>query len=386
MTDIATLHAAALSALAGELTGAVALRHELHAHPELSGSEVWTAARVAAALGDPGAPVVAGVGRTVRVGPPRGPAVALRAELDALPLAEKTGVAFASAGQAMHACGHDVHLAALVAATRALQRAGAPQAILAVLQPREETYPSGAHDIVESGVLAEHGVHAVIGAHVQPRVPAGSVAVDPGVVNAGSDEFTITITGPGGHGGYPHLAPDPVPALCGCVAALTGALRASVDPTHAATVSVGSLRAGDAANIIPDTAAASGTLRTFERSDRDSAVVAMRRLVTASAEAHGCAGSVRFEPVEPALDNDAGLARAAAGWLQRSGLTRAQEFRSCGSDDFSHYGAAAPSLMMFVGVGEGTQPTMLHEPRFLPPDDRIADVARALLAGYFAAL
>ena len=149
--------------LAGELSAAVRLRHELHAAPELSGSEHRTAARVAAALAAGDAPPVAGTGRLIRIGPPGGPCIAIRAELDALPVVEQTGAPWAAGNGAMHACGHDVHLAALTALGRAAravalpgghpagppaeQSAGLPAALLAVLQPREEAVPSGARDI-----------------------------------------------------------------------------------------------------------------------------------------------------------------------------------------------------------------------------------------------
>jgi amidohydrolase len=385
-TDLGELHAAVSAALAAELPGAARLRRRLHAHPEISGAEAATAAQVSGALGCPGAPAVAGTGRLVRIGPADGPAIAVRAELDALPVAEDTGAPYAAAGGLMHACGHDLHLAALAALARAMRRVGLPVAMLAILQPREETHPSGALDIVRSGELRRHQVRAVVGAHVQPRLPAGTAAADAGVVNAGADELTITIEGSGGHAGYPHLARDPVPALCRCVTSLPGTLRSAVDPMRPATVSVGVLCAGEAANVIPGTARARGTLRTFGAGDRARAIEAIGRLVTGIAAAHHCTGTVRADQIEPPLSNDPRLARYARGWLARSGSSVSEGFRSCGSDDFSHYGTRLPSLMMFVGTGEGSGSPMLHEPRFLPPDDVIADVAHAMLAGYLAAL
>src|SRR5689334_3315827 len=144
--------AALLEAAERELPTAVALRRELHASPELGGHETRTASRVAAALGEPGAPSVA-TGRLVRIGTASGPSVAIRAELDALPLTEQTPVAWASQNGASHSCGHDVHLAALTAAGRAVRRVGGPLPLVAVLQPREESHPSGAQDLVGSPQL-----------------------------------------------------------------------------------------------------------------------------------------------------------------------------------------------------------------------------------------
>ncbi len=225
------------------MPAAVRLRHELHARPELSGREHGTADRVVAAItagfdgdrsdnGEAAIAVsaVADTGRLVRIGPAGGPAVAVRAELDALPLDERTGARWSSqVPGAMHACGHDVHLAAAAALARAaaaVHRAvGLPAALLLVLQPREELSPSGARDVVDSGLLEQQRVRSMIGVHVQPQVPPGQVAVDPGVVNAGMDEFTITVTGRGGHSAYPHLTRDPVPALCQSVLAARDAVE-----------------------------------------------------------------------------------------------------------------------------------------------------------------
>jgi amidohydrolase len=381
-----------LAALAAELTGAVRLRHELHAKPDLSGEEERTAARVAAAVED-GGPVaeerVALTGRLLRVGPPSGPAVMVRAELDALPVVEHTGAAFAAANGAMHACGHDVHLAALVALARSAQRpavaARLPAALLGVLQPREEVVPSGAPDIVTSGRLAAHEVCAAVAAHVQPQVADGLVAVDGGPVNAAIEEFDVVVTGRGGHGAYPHLAIDPVPALCRAVLALQESVRRTVDPMHPAVLTVSRLDAAQAPNVIPERASATGTLRTMSRDDADALARAMRATVAGIAAAHGCAGEVVLRRGDPALVNDHGLAASARLWLRSLGAEVAPPFASCGSDDFAWYGEAAPLLMMFVGTGAADGAGSLHDPRFLPADARVGQVARALLAGYLAA-
>lgn len=373
-----------LDAVDEEVLAAVELRHELHRSPEPSGTETRTAARVVTALGEPDAPVVAGTGRLVRLGAPTGACVAVRAELDALAVVERTGVPYAATNGAMHACGHDVHLAALVAVARAVCRVGVPVPLLAVLQPREEAYPSGAYDITDSGVLTGHEVGAMVGVHLQPQLPVGTVAADPGVVNASCDEVEITVRGAGGHGGYPHLARDPVPVLCQCVVALQQAVRDAVDPMHPAVVTIGNLRAGSAPNVIAETAYAHGTVRTFGSTDRDRLFAAIRNLVSGYAAAHGCTADVRFLGVEPSLANDPALASGAASWLARAGFAAAPEFRSCGSDDFACYAAAAPSLMMFLGAGEGADQPMLHDARFLPADARVRDVAFAMVAGYLA--
>ena len=379
--------AALRAALDREIPGATRLRHELHAEAELSGAEHRTAARVAAALGAEDAPAVAGTGRIVRVGPPAGPCVALRAELDALPVREQTGVPWACTTGAMHACGHDVHLAALVAlgrAARSVARTTAlPAALLAVLQPREEGYPSGARDVAASAEFAAQQPSAVVAAHLQHQVPPGTVAAAAGTVNASTDGFEIRVEGQGGHAGYPHQAVDPVPVLCQVVLALQQIASRRIDPTHAVAVSVGELQAGQAANVIPSSAAARGTLRALDPADRPVLRQALREIVEYTCRAHGCRGTVTIDEGEPALVNSQPLTEASWPLLREAGFGVDASFRSCGADDFSYYAALAPILMLFVGAG-GT--VTLHHPRFLPPDDAVGQVARALLAGYLAAL
>jgi amidohydrolase len=382
------LAAALRAALAEEAADAVRIRHQLHAAAEPSGAEQRTAATVAAALGAADAPPVGGTGRLVRIGPQPGPCVAIRAELDALPIAEQTGAPFASQTGAMHACGHDVHLAALVALSRAVRRAagpagaGLPRALLAVLQPREEVYPSGARDIVESAEFTAQRPAAVVGVHLQPQLPAGTVAAAAGTVNAACDDFEIRVDGTAGHGGYPHLTADPVPVLCQVVLALQQIVSRRTDPLHSVVVSVGQLEAGQAPNVIPPTAVARGTLRVLEEADRPALHKALHEIVEHTSLAHGCRGTVSIDSGEPALVNDEALATACWPWLRRAGFTVDSSFRSCGSDDFSYYERSAPTLMLFVGT-EG--PFGLHHPQFLPSDGTVAQVAAVMLAGYLGA-
>lgn len=352
-------------------------------HPELSGSENWTATRIATSLGAPVAPALFGSGRLVRIGPRTGPCIAVRAELDALPVAEQAGAAWSSQNGAMHACGHDVHLAALAALGRAARNVRLPVALLAVLQPREETFPSGARDAVAAEAFAAERVSAVVGVHLQHQLPAGTAAAPAGTVNAAADDFKILVEGAGGHAGYPHLALDPVPALCQTVLAAQQIIGRHTDPTHAVVVSVGILEAGHAANIIPGTARAHGSLRALDEADRPDLHKRLNEIVEHTCRAHGCRGSVTIVEGEPALVNDGALATASWPWLRQAGFTVDTEFRSCGADDFSFYARSAPTLMIFVGSGGGFS---LHHPQFLPSDDTVRQVAEAMLAGYLGAL
>jgi amidohydrolase len=368
-------------AVEDELPRATDLRHRLHADPRLSGHEGDTAAAVVTALDAGVGDEVGDTGRVLRLGEGDGPSIALRAELDALPIAEASGLPWSARGAAMHACGHDVHLAGLVAAARAIRRSAAPWPVTAILQPREEGAPSGARDVVAAGVLESFGITAVIGAHVQPRVNAGTMAVTPGLVNASVDEFELTITGRVGHAGYPHTVVDPVVALAATVVNLQQIPARRVDPVAGSVCLVTEVHAGFSANVVPGEAHARGTLRLMRDDDRHRMAEALTDIVEHTAAAYGCTAAVRVVAGEPPLRNDGALAMASAELLVDTGYPVVTDFRSFGADDFAYYSSGVPTLMIFVGVdGPG-----LHDPRFVPSDDTIRTIAHALLAGYVAA-
>ncbi|MFG1614652.1 M20 family metallopeptidase [Nonomuraea wenchangensis] len=378
------LAARLLPALEKELPAAGELRRRLHAGPDLSGEEGPTRDLVLAELPGDEAHLLAGTGALVRVGGP-GPAIGVRAELDALAVTERTGVAWASRTPGrMHACGHDVHLAALVALARAVAATGDAVPLVAVLQPREETYPSGARDIAGSPLLAAQELTAVIGAHVQPTLPAGTVAATPGTVNAAADEFTVVVRGRGGHAAYPHLTSDPVLALAHVIVGLQRVVSRDIDPTSSAVLGVSTLAAGSAPNVVPDSASASGTLRSLSDPVRERVHARLREVAELVARAHGCEAMVSITHGEPILHNDPALAALAGANLTALGLEPARPMWSFGADDFSYLSAVLPGLMMFVGVDDGGG-ARLHGSDFLPGDDAVRDVALAMLAGYLAA-
>ena len=272
-----------LEGIERELPRAVELRHRLHERPELAHAEQWTAETVTAELPVP-CTTVAVTGRIARVGPHEqdgGAPVAVRAELDGLPIEERTGAPFSAKGSAMHACGHDVHMAALVALTRAAHeiQGQLPAPLLAVLQPSEEAYPSGAQELAHGehtgavrspgpatetvrgpetatgtahaapldigrGPLAEHSPAAIVAAHVHPELRWGTVALDDGAVNASCDAVEIVVEGEPTHGAYPHHGADPILALAQIVVALHAQVGRRIDPLHAATLTVGVLEGG----------------------------------------------------------------------------------------------------------------------------------------------
>lgn len=375
------------AAIEPELPAAVALRRCLHAIPELAHEEHETAAAILSALEMPTAERAAGTGIVARLGRSDGNAVAVRAELDAIAVRERTGVPFSARDDAMHACGHDVHMAALVAlyrAARTLERE-LPRPLVALFQPSEENHPSGARMFVEGGVL--DGITSVITAHVHPDVPWRHVAAGEGPVNASCDYFRIIVEGRSGHGAYPHTTRDPVVALAEIVVSVQSLVARRTDPMHNAVVTVGTLAAGSAENVIAERAVASGTLRALDPGDRQPLRDALRGCVEHVAAAHDCRGILELVEGEPAVVNDPELVAALAAPLAATGFVSAAPLRSCGADDFGFFGARARLLMLFVGLAgaPGTQQLPLHHPQFLPPDDAVEAVARSQAAAFAAA-
>lgn len=368
--------------LSDHLEDAVRLRHELHQNPSLSGQEAPTLERVMAALPAPDQwQPCAQTGAVLCYGPAEKPKVALRSELDALQINENTEVAWASRTEGvMHACGHDTHLAALVAAAHTLRARQASFAV--ILQPREETLTSGAVDVLASGLLAEYGVQAVIGAHIQPALEEGVISAGGGTINASADEIEILVHGRGGHTAYPHKTKDPVSALAHVIVGLESIIAREIDPVSTAVIAITQLKAGSAANATPEWASARGGVRSLSARGRRELIERARQMAHHTALAHGCRAEVNVKEGQPPLVNDAGLALRATRALQRAGYAATDEFRSAGADDFAYYCERYPSLMMFVGTAAGPS---LHSETFLPADSDISVLAGAFIAGYEAA-
>lgn len=375
-----------LARLKAELPSAIELRHDLHRNPSLSGEEGPTADRIIVALGNPEYQVVAGTGRIVRIGPATGPSIGIRAELDALPVREESGSSFASTNGSMHACGHDVHMAGAVALARAAQGVELPIALVFIFQPREESYPSGAQDIMDSGILDAHDMQFVIGVHVHPDVPLGSVTTGAGVVNASSDEFRITIEGSGGHSAYPHNTTDPIVTLAQVITTAQTIVSRRINPMNPAVVSFGSISSGNAANVIPTRATASGSIRSSTAEDRAAIARNLEDIVRLVAETNHCTGMLELTAGEPLLSNDRRLVEHVDPVLRQQGFDVVEPMRSCGSDDFSFFSDVYPGLMMFLGTGAHRPGLSLHSPDFCPSDDLVAAVAQVFATAYCAVL
>jgi amidohydrolase len=376
-----------LEALERELPLAVELRRRLHAQPELAHAEQRTAAAIAEQLPVP-ATTAAGTGRIARVGPEGEGAIAVRAELDGLPVQEQTEVPFSATGGVMHACGHDVHMAALVALARAAHSLGGalPAPLIALFQPSEEAYPSGAEQLAR-GELARLAPAAVVAAHVHPELPWGTVALDAGAVNASCDAVEITVVGEPSHGAYPHRGRDPILALAHVVVALHAQVGRRIDPLHPAVLTVGVLRGGEAENVVAPSARARAALRAYRAEDRAALREMVAQVAAGVAAAHGCQASVELTPGEPPLENDPAIVERARALLPAARLQPAVEWRSSGSDDFAFFGALAPIAIGFVGLAgaEGFAVRPLHHPQMLPPDSAVAAVARAQAVLYVGA-
>jgi amidohydrolase len=340
----------------------VAWRRHLHRHPEVSFAEHETAAFIAATLEGFGGgleierPTPTSVVARLDSGKP-GPVVALRADIDALPIAERSGVEFASerAG-VMHACGHDGHAAMLLGAARRLAAAGLPRgAVRFIFQHAEETAPGGARELVAAGVM--DGVDFVYGCHLWAPLATGQVAAVAGPWMAAADFFRLTVSGRGGHGGLPHTAADPIAAAAELVGSLQHIVARRIDPLQPAVVTVGSLHAGDAPNVIPAEAELTGTVRSFDADVRARVPKLIEETARGVCTAHGVDFELDFQFGYAPVVNDeraTALVREAAGTVTTIDPIM-------GGDDFSAYLALAPGCYAFIGAG-GAYPH--HHPRF----------------------
>jgi amidohydrolase len=364
----------------------IALRRELHRHPELSWKEHRTAERLEAALralniGE--IRRVAGTGIVARVpGTDRnGPMTAIRGDIDALPIQEATGLPYSSENPGvMHACGHDVHATWAIGAAMLLAGKPAQGDVLVVLQPAEEL-GNGAPAMIASGAL--DGVQAIFGGHVDRRFPVGHVVAQPGPLAASADAFTIDVVGKGAHGARPHEGIDPIVAASAIVSALQTIVSRRIDPGAAAIVTIGSIHGGSAPNVIPELVQLTGTLRAMLPDVRAALHREVEHLVTSVAAAHGATAKVTIEHGPPPIVNperEAGWARAAAERVLGSGSVVPFGVTNLGGEDFACYMEKMPGCFLRIGAREaGGTPAPAHSPRFVAAEESIF-VGAAVLA------
>ncbi len=356
----------------------VSVRRDLHQHPELAWQEERTSERICEELDGLGIAhrrvcetgVVADLPGTSGTS-----ALALRADIDALPIQEETGLPFASVNEGvMHACGHDAHTSMLLGAAELLARQGDLEVPVRLLfQPAEET-GSGAERMVEDGALED--VAMVFGGHIDPRFPTGSLLLTPGTVNASTDTFHITVSGRGGHAGRPHEAIDAVVLGSQLVTALQAIVSRQIDPDAPSVISVTMFRAGTAVNAIAEHAVLSGTLRAHDEAVRVQLKESMELIAGSIAHSHGATAVVEIEEGSPAVVNTPemlGLARGAAlETVTEEKITQLPQ-ANMGGEDFGYYLQTVPGCYIRFGARQAGRETFsAHSSKFDIEEEALA--------------
>jgi amidohydrolase len=373
-----------LDTLAAVLPELIQLRRHIHRHPELSGHEQQTAALVAGELRRWGWQVREGVGRTgvvAELGPQRGadgrpsPLVALRVDMDALPVEERTGLDYASTQQGlMHACGHDLHTAVGLGVARLLAGLAerAPERLTArvrlLFQPAEET-AQGAAWMKADGAM--EGVEALFGVHVFPSLPAGTIGVRSGSLTAAAGELEVEVLGEGGHGARPHQSTDAIWIAARVVSGLQEAISRRLDALHPVVVSFGRIEGGKAFNVIADHVRLLGTVRCLDTDVHAQLPGWIEDTVQALCQGHGGEARVRYRVISPPVHNDPALtelvAEAAVELLGRSQVQWLEQ-PSLGAEDFAHLLEDTRGTMFRLGVAGPQGCTPLHSNTFAPDE------------------
>ncbi len=361
----------------------VAARRHLHAHPELSFQEYETSAFVKKNLDEAGVAwsTVAGTGvlATISGKRPSDKVIALRADMDALPIHEQNNVPYASKhANVMHACGHDFHTSSLLGTVRILQelRNDFGGTIKFLFQPGEEVLPGGATHMIRDGVLKNPAVSAVIGQHVMPQIPIGKIGIRKGKYMASMDSLFVKITGRGGHGAQPHLNVDPVVIAAHVIVALQQIVSRMARPDDPTVLSFGKVIADGAINVIPNEVTMEGTFRAMNEVWRDEAHKRMTKMAVEISESMGAKCEFRVERGYPALINDDELTddveRYAIDFLGKENVI--DDGILMASEDFAYYSQTVSSCFYFCGVGNKSKgiDSSLHTPTFDVDEDALA--------------
>ena len=370
--------------LAAHYDDLVAWRRHIHRHPELGRQEFATTQFVADRLVEAGLNPKAlpgGTGLICDFGPDHAPRIALRADMDALPMAERTGAPYASTVPGVaHACGHDAHTAMLLGAATAL--AGAPELPLGVrliFQPAEELMPGGALDAIAAGALV--GVSRIFALHCDPRLAVGRVAITAGPITSAADSLEITLHSPGGHTSRPHLTSDLVYGMGTVITGLPGVLSRRIDPRHATVMVWGAANAGVAANAIPQIGTLAGTVRTASREAWLDMEALVRQTISGLLAPLGIEHSLQYRRGVPPVVNEERSTQIMTHAIEAVGPdVLADTHQSGGGEDFSWYLEDVPGAMARLGVwsGEGRQ-LDLHQPTFDLDERALAVGVRVLV-------
>jgi amidohydrolase len=371
--------------------GAVRLRREIHALPETAFEEIETAGLIAARMIARGLKVRTGVGKTgvaalFDSGRP-GKTVLLRADLDALPLTERTGLPFAATNGKMHACGHDGHVAALdAAADLLLLDPPARGRVVFAFQPGEEG-AGGAKAMIADGVLDDPRPDVVFGVHLWTALPLGHVGVARGAMMAAVDEFLIEVTSPGGHAASPHETRDTIVAAAHVVTALQTIVSRRLSPLLPTVVSVTSVHGGSAFNILPESVTLRGTCRSFDVEVADRLPSLVSEIAERAAQTLGCAAKMSYRRISPTVVNHPAEAERALRAAQAltpipaPGSVTA-DIRTMGGEDFSEFLLRVPGAFAFVGAARSSPPRGPHHAPDFDFDERALPHAARLLAGF----
>ena len=369
----------------------VALRQDLHAHPELGFQELRTSGIVAGALEALGVEVHRGIGRTGVVGVIRGQrhdsglSVGLRADMDALPIKEEGNAAYCSTVSGlMHACGHDGHTTVLLGAAKYLmQHRHFNGTAVLIFQPAEEGL-GGAQAMVEDGLFERFPCDSIYALHNWPALPAGTIGINPGPMMAASDRWEVTIEGRGGHGAHPYQTIDPIIVAAQIITALQTIVSRNVHPLESAVISVGHIQAGSAKapSVIPGRALLVGTVRTFSDAVQQVVESRMRALIASVAQAFGATAELKYHRSYPATINSAKQANFVADVAtELFGAERVVRdlIPSMGSEDFSYMLKKRPGAYFRLGQGGAEQGRLLHNANF-DFNDAVIPVGSAMFA------
>ncbi len=347
------------------------VRRWLHRYPELSFEEYKTSAYIAKVLESLGIPFQNGIARTgvvAELGDLKGsgPCVALRADMDALPIEEKTGLPFSSLHPGkMHACGHDGHVAMLLGAAAVLKNIRLDGKIRLIFQPAEEG-EGGAKQMVREGVL--DGVDAIFGGHIDRHFRPGEIAVQPGLICAFTDTFRIEIRGKGGHAAKPHETVDSIVVASLLVMSIQTLVSREVDPAYPTVVTVGSIRGGSAPNVIAESAVLEGTIRSTHSDVRRQVTRGLKRMVKSMGDLYGAETSIEMTEGFPPVINDpkaSEVAREAAASVVGSGHVAGLKHPSLGGEDFSYFLKKVPGCFVRFGAAKkGLENVPAHSPYF----------------------
>jgi amidohydrolase len=352
----------------------IALRREFHQNPELGFEEVETANRVAAYLRELGIEVQTGVGKTGVVGLLQGgqpgPVIALRADLDALPITEKTGVEYVSqcAGK-MHACGHDGHTAILMGTAKVLSqlKQEIKGAVKFIFQPAEEG-PGGALPMIEEGVLENPKVDAIFGLHIWPGFKTGEIGLGYGAVMAAPDQFVLKIIGKGGHGSQPHETVDAIAVTAQVISSLQQVVSRQIVPTQPVVLTIGTIHGGYRHNVIADEVEMTGTVRTLSPIIRDEVPQRMEEVIKGITSAFGATYELQYTRLYPPVINDQKMAELVEEVGRKTlGATAvvAIEEPTMGGEDFAYFLEKIPGAFFRLGCSNGPETNYpLHHPQF----------------------